>query len=478
MTKEAIQSLTDSQLADVTNWAQTEQDVRKEKCKQEAIARIRELAGSAGVEVVIGRRRGRLKRTPPGPNKSKKSGTSARTLVVGPVVCRREKDSIRIDRICAVSFIIIELNMASTIVFIILVILGSALLLSWGKNELGWTAGCILPIFLGAAFLVFGAYKAVVGDPDKPQNIVLAGRISDASQRRWLNNRLVLAYAQNEETARVRTQVAGFRKIIETPTDGVFTITLQNLYEVKASDIPNCKPVEFAQRTAFCWLGEIKEDAGGIELNFPAKKLQYGVRVLPGDYEALPEEMKEDGATGIEEGNIVIMSSRTKPPTWLDKVLRRVPAKPRPDSTPNLLESVEYSPRLEEVEVPAQAATASLNNCQGGETVRQTITDSKTFVREVTLQLSAGITVPVEVVELQLGAQGGYRQKQISTKSVRFELPAKAGSNVSYRIRWTEVWQKGVATVRGSKGFINVPFRLRKDLKSALDTRDLGCTAF
>ncbi len=61
MTKEAIQSLTDSQLADVTNWAQTEQDVRKEKRKQEAIAKIRELAGAVGVPVIIGGRRGRPK---------------------------------------------------------------------------------------------------------------------------------------------------------------------------------------------------------------------------------------------------------------------------------------------------------------------------------------------------------------------------------------------------------------------------------
>jgi|GEM_PF-4462892 len=59
MTQEAIKALTDVELSQVVVWTQAEVKARTEHRKQEAIARIKELAGAVGVSVAIGGVRGR-----------------------------------------------------------------------------------------------------------------------------------------------------------------------------------------------------------------------------------------------------------------------------------------------------------------------------------------------------------------------------------------------------------------------------------
>ncbi len=61
MTQETVRALSDADLAQVVAWAQAEIKARAEKRKQETIARIKELAGTVGVSVVIGGVRGRPK---------------------------------------------------------------------------------------------------------------------------------------------------------------------------------------------------------------------------------------------------------------------------------------------------------------------------------------------------------------------------------------------------------------------------------
>jgi hypothetical protein len=65
MTQETVKALSDAELAQVAGWADEEQKVRAEKRKQEAIAKIRELAGAVGVTVAIGGVRGRPARIKP-----------------------------------------------------------------------------------------------------------------------------------------------------------------------------------------------------------------------------------------------------------------------------------------------------------------------------------------------------------------------------------------------------------------------------
>ncbi len=308
-----------------------------------------------------------------------------------------------------------------------------------------------------------------------PKTLVFAGRVSRTDQKRWLNDRLVILYSQDIEIGRAKTLVSSFGSAVDPQTDGVFEISVDNIYSLKKDDIKGCKALELSRRELNCWLGDVMEDASGTEIDVPQKKVSYSLKWLPGDYASLPEEMKESGVTGLSDGNIVIINSESdRPASWLDKILGREKQR-KIERASNLVESVQYDPRLEEIEVPSQSSTSFLNNCQGTETVHQTLMDSKTFVREYTVQLSASLGVPGEAVELQLGARGGYHQKQISTKSVRVDLPAAPGTNISYSIRWKEVWQKGTATIRGPRGLSKVPFRLRKDLKSSLDTTNEGC---
>lgn len=366
-----------------------------------------------------------------------------------------------------------------TAIFVILSLVTIWTVIAWWFDGQDASVGCAFVFFFllsGGAFIVLKLLQSIEGDPLNPKTIIFAGRVSQTNQQRWLNDRLVIMYAQNGEVGRSKTQVAAFRKVVETPTDGVFSVSVGNLYSLRPGDFSNCKSMEFELRTAYCWLGEFKEDAGGVELPIVNKKLKYAMRFLPGDYDALPEELKEDGITGLVEGNIVVVASKPTPPGWWDTILGRKPsAPPTQERVPNVVETVQYDPRPEVVDLPAQAETAFLNNCKGNETVRQSITDSKTFVREYTVQVSANLGIPIEVVELQLGAQGGYRQKQISTKTVHYELQAKPGTNVSYKIRWRETWRKGVVMVRGKKGVVKLPFRVRQDVQSQLEAGSQNC---
>jgi hypothetical protein len=59
MTQETVRALSDDQLVQVIAWVQGEQKARAERRKRETIAKIKELAGTAGVLVRIQGVRGR-----------------------------------------------------------------------------------------------------------------------------------------------------------------------------------------------------------------------------------------------------------------------------------------------------------------------------------------------------------------------------------------------------------------------------------
>jgi len=76
MTQETVRALLDAELSQVVAWAQQETSARAEKRKQEAIAKIKELAGAVGVTVAIGGVRGR-------PAKAKPDAKPAKTASPG-----------------------------------------------------------------------------------------------------------------------------------------------------------------------------------------------------------------------------------------------------------------------------------------------------------------------------------------------------------------------------------------------------------
>jgi hypothetical protein len=77
MTQETVRALTDAELSQVVAWAQQETNVRAEKRKQEAIAKIKELAGAVGVTVAIGGVRGRPAKTKPDAKPAKTASPGA-----------------------------------------------------------------------------------------------------------------------------------------------------------------------------------------------------------------------------------------------------------------------------------------------------------------------------------------------------------------------------------------------------------------
>jgi hypothetical protein len=64
MNQETLRTLADKELSQVILWAQDELREREEKRKQDTIAKIKELAGSVGVQITINGKRGRPGRKP------------------------------------------------------------------------------------------------------------------------------------------------------------------------------------------------------------------------------------------------------------------------------------------------------------------------------------------------------------------------------------------------------------------------------
>jgi hypothetical protein len=62
MTQEAVKALNDDMILQVIAWGEAELAARKEQRKQDAIAKIRELAAAVGVSVAIDGMRGRPRR--------------------------------------------------------------------------------------------------------------------------------------------------------------------------------------------------------------------------------------------------------------------------------------------------------------------------------------------------------------------------------------------------------------------------------
>ena len=63
MTQDTVKALGDSELVQVITWAQDEQKARAERLKQEAIARMKQLAPTVGVSITISGTRGRPPKT-------------------------------------------------------------------------------------------------------------------------------------------------------------------------------------------------------------------------------------------------------------------------------------------------------------------------------------------------------------------------------------------------------------------------------
>lgn len=357
-------------------------------------------------------------------------------------------------------------------------------------RQSGFVRGCLLT-FLGIVLVLgialaataYWFYRSVFhGDESRPERLVIAGRVIQDNGSRWLNDRLVLLYVQEAETARERTRLRALEPALATASDGVFVITVANPYGISTEDLGFCESKSFGSKTASCWMGDLRESSTGKTFTVASKKLSYSLRILPGDPEALPAELLEAGGTSLIDGNIVLTKSSVSPPGFLASFLgflfgdRFASSQSKPASS-NLVENVRYNPLPDIVELPGEEST--LNNCGGSQAIRQSLTESKTFVHEYLLETSANFEMPVQQValaQLQLGSKGAYRHKQISTKTIRYEVGAEAGTSVSYKIRWMEVWKTGVATIHGRDGkSVALPLRAREDVRHAIESHRQAC---
>ena len=74
MTQETVRALADAELIQVIAWAEDEQGVREQRRKQDTIAKIKEMAGAAGISVSIHGKRGRPSNKPEAPSLKAKKG--------------------------------------------------------------------------------------------------------------------------------------------------------------------------------------------------------------------------------------------------------------------------------------------------------------------------------------------------------------------------------------------------------------------
>lgn len=314
----------------------------------------------------------------------------------------------------------------------------------------------------------------VDGNQAEPDTIVFSGRISQGNNQRWLNNRLVLAYAQDAEVGRVQSNVASYRQVVQSPTDGIFQLAVRNAYRVNAGDLKICQSTEFSQKTLYCWLGDVREDASGFNFRVPEKRLDLAIRVIPGDYATLPEEMKEPGITGLSDGNIVIAQTPAEKKGLFGKLGDAV-ASLADTQEKSIIRKVFYRSAEEKVNLPDQSQTVDLDNCAGSEVSRQILVDSKTIVQEYEIGLGVQIPIPAEVLVVQLGVHGNYRNKKITSRTARQEVAARPGTHVIYKVRWEEVWASGTAIIETPLGPKKVPFRLRKDVQYLIKSFSRPC---
>ncbi|GAB1472076.1 hypothetical protein MASR2M66_29540 [Chloroflexota bacterium] len=341
--------------------------------------------------------------------------------------------------------------------------IGSVMSKEMGKSDKSmtkvgfWMGSLGLPALLGV-FTIAGMVIAIgtnISNNIPRQNITFVGKITDVN-RDWLNNRLVVAYLKNEEVGR-NISTAGKSGFTDIVTDGYFSVTTPNIYEITAYQIPNEEMllnIKHDFLSLYIQLGEKNE--GYTESFFvPSRKLTYVVKILDGDINSLPPEILQPGSTRLRDDGQIIVD---------------LPGSISADGTQTsgiFVQDISYAKKTERVET--NKLTVPINNCAGSVEVSQKYSQSQTFVHQYTGEVgfNIGIEIPFAAwakLTPEFTAKYGFENGQVDTRTVEYNMAAAPGTNVVYIVTWSEVWETGTANVINGNDTIVVPFRVKTNL--------------
>ena len=339
------------------------------------------------------------------------------------------------------------------------------------SKSLATISGLLIYAFLAAGTSMCEEGEQLSSDPE--DNIEFVGRVEgiDGNPK---NNRLVLLYLNGKEIGRGKTALGKYEAIDKVPNDGLFTIDVPNIYELSEKElqadghslgstglITSVTQLKLGGRT-YINVETISEGKDKLVDISSRKNVAYTVKVLPEDYESLPEDIKDESNSTVlsKDGNVVVVSDQGVPKTQIEDVV--------------------FSGNIEEVKL--KEIDFPLNNCDGSSEIRQKYNKSESYLHEKSLDFGGevkGRYLKALLVGIDLTShfesRYGFTEREFSSEIIEYEFVAKPNTNINYKILWYELWEHGEAQVQSSEGIVTVPFKVKTGLKYEVQTEKNTC---
>lgn len=277
-----------------------------------------------------------------------------------------------------------------------------------------------------------------------------------------LNDRLVIVHANGKEVGRSFSHLGKYEELSEVPDDGHFVVAIDNEYEVTrdelglagtgtSSRVNNLMKLQLGN-SAYLNFGALPE--GGYKLLPIAdrKNLAYSVYVVAGERRYLPPELLDERNTTVltKDRNLLVVSREKGVPVNVQDVI---------------FEGPEEMVKVRDLEFP-------FDNCRGSKEVQQRYYKTEAYLHETTYEQEASVKARVPLawlagldISAQLKSKYGFYQKEMGQETIEYLFRVPRNQNVTYRITWYEVWQKGRAKVKTENGLLDVPFRVKTRMK-------------
>jgi hypothetical protein len=301
-----------------------------------------------------------------------------------------------------------------------------------------------------------------------------AGKAINKDTGEWPNNRLVLVFLKGKEIGRAITARGDFPASGLGVTDGLFVVEVENAYGLTGNSLSKDSGSKFEidsrgsshnDRFLFHWFGDV-EEGGGYHVDVPSKNLEYVVKIVEGDVDTLPPEMRVTNSLRLRSDGTILAEAPNGPTT--DPT-----ADGSAEAHGSSVGSKEDTKELRRITVP-------INNCGGNAAISQKYTQVQTFIHTYNIGWTGGIggEIPLPLrlhLIAQLELEFGFEQGQIDTRSIEYTMAAQPHTHVRYIVTWSEVWKDGTTAIELGDAAIDVPFRARTDLIYAVDSEPLGC---
>jgi hypothetical protein len=320
----------------------------------------------------------------------------------------------------------------------------------------------------------------------KTEEIVIAGKVVNENSEKWLNERLVLVFLDNKEVGRAITQIGVFEPSREGAHDGLYTIELDNVYDLSLFslyrannsilgiakklqeedamfyDFPLPWKKKIEKLYLYHWRGEIPEGEE-YRIAIPSKNTAYVVKVLDNDVSSLPQEVLDNPVELRENGALIISNPAISQSEFISDVDIR---------------DISIATKSEQVEI--KNIVVPINNCGGSSKINQKVSYSQTFVHEYIQETQVGLKVEIPLgiwlnIIPELQKRYGFEQGEINSQSIEYVIAAEPETNQVYTIIWKEIWETGVAEVLSGNDVIAAPFRVKTGLVYEIESVGYAC---